>query len=159
MAYLRKKFYSKLCTIRHLQKALLPNETLVKVYTAFIRPVIEYANTAYHCLLTLEQSNSLERLQLQALKMIFGNKISYRKCLEKFRLERLDERRLKAMQKFAQKAMSNPRFSKKWFPLNESTDKNTRSREKYKIFAAKHDRLRDGTLNTMRRYLNGLENE
>ena len=85
IAYLRKKFYEKLWIITHLQKALLPENTLVvKAYTvAFIRPIIEYAGVAYHCLLTAEQSASIERLQSQVLRMIYGTKTSYRKCLDK----------------------------------------------------------------------------
>ena len=53
-----------------------------EIYTIFVRPVIEYAAVVYGSLLTEESSNKLEQLQKRALKMIYGQKTSYSKCLE-----------------------------------------------------------------------------
>ena len=155
---LKKKFYGKTWILRHLIKAGLPNDTLTKVYSSFLRPVLEYASIAYHCLLTEEQSKWIEGLQLYALKLILGRKKSYKRCLEESKLDTLKERRVKALKKFAENNAQNPRFNRKWFPLNEATDKNTRHREKYALTKSAQERKRKGTLNFMRRYLNELNN-
>ena len=86
--------------------------------------------------------------------MDFGPGESYRALLAKAGVERLTERREKAVEKFAKKCLAGA-FSK-WFPLNQSI-RNTRSRNVYKEFYARCDRLRKTPVYYMRRMLNNLE--
>ena len=57
----------------------MKTEDLVKAYTSTIRPSAEYASPVWHPLVTIGQSEHIERQQTQALKNIFGAGISARK--------------------------------------------------------------------------------
>ena len=70
IANLKSKFYGKTWIIRHLQRAGIPGHMLLEIYMTFIRPVLEYASVAYHCILTAELTLTLENLQPYALKLI-----------------------------------------------------------------------------------------
>ena len=58
-----------------------------------VRPVAEYCSVVYHPLITASDSHELERIQMQALKGIFGWRISYAKLLEMSELDKLSVRR------------------------------------------------------------------
>ena len=66
-------------------------------------------------------------------------------------LETLEERRKKALQKFANKALKNPQFEH-WFSPN--TNRTRRHGKMYDEFFAKSDRLYRSPLFTMRHLLN-----
>jgi uncharacterized protein YbjQ (UPF0145 family) len=74
----------------------LSEEELLRVYTSSVKSVVEFTSVVYHSMLTKEQSNELERLQMQALKCIYGLQFSYQKLLEKTGLKSLEERRIEA---------------------------------------------------------------
>jgi hypothetical protein len=141
--------------LRHLKNFGFDEKELVQVYCAQVRSVMDYCSVVYHSLLTEEQSNLLERQQYQALKCVFGPGESYRSLLQKAGIERLAERRVKAVEKFAKKCLTN-KFAK-WFPENDS-GRETRKKKKYKEFFARCDRLRKTPIYYMRRRLNSLEN-
>ena len=84
---------------------------LTKIYASFIRPVIEYASVVYDSLLTEEASFRVEDLQSHALRLIYGRKYSYEYCLNASGLERLEERRTKTLNNFAEKNRQKPSFS------------------------------------------------
>ena len=69
---IRSKFGARAGMLRHLKKIGTDAETLTKVYTAFIRPILKYASNCFHTILTAEQSNQIERLQRIAMKIIHG---------------------------------------------------------------------------------------
>ena len=153
-AYIRKKFYGKQWILRHLKKAGVDQKRLVEVYKCYIRPVIECSSNVYHALLTEEMTKEIENMQRSALRLIFGNSISYRKCLEKADVPTLQERREKAFRSFAMKNQNHPRLAQKWFAKRHTTQ--TRQQEKYAVTNAKYDRLENGPLNQMRKLLNQL---
>jgi arginine/ornithine N-succinyltransferase beta subunit len=70
--------------LRHLRKFGLSDEELLKVYKSSVRSVIEFTSVVYHPMLTKEQSKDIERLQMQALKCIYGIQHSYEKLLKKW---------------------------------------------------------------------------
>ena len=80
-----------------------------------IRPIAEYCSSVFFSMLTVSDSLEIERIQMQALKTIFGWRVSYKDLLIKSGLERLDVRREAAFLEFAKKASENPHFSS-WFP-------------------------------------------
>ena len=92
-------------------------------------------------------------MKRNALGIIFGNNLSYKKLLSSSGLVTLACRRKSALEKFALKNLKNNRFAAKWFPQN-APDKVTRNPEKYRIIKSNYNRLRDGHLNTMRAFLN-----
>ena len=63
--------------------------------------------------------NRLENAQKKCLRNIYGYKLSYSDLLEISGLDTLEERRKKALHKFAHKTVVNPQFEE-WFPLNQN---------------------------------------
>ena len=149
-----KKARSRLWMLRRLKEGGVEEAGLVKVYSAMIRSVIEYASPAYHPWLRVAQADRLERIQKRALRIIFGYGISYRRALEKSGLDRLDLRRDQSMLNTAEKMSKNPRFTS-YFPKIERQSARTRrigmydDHEKWKCQA-----LQRSPIFTMRRILN-----
>ena len=124
-----------------------------------IRPVAEYCSSVYHALITEADSHELERIQMQALKVIFGWDLSYAKLLERSGVERLADRRETSFLKLAKKMSENRRFSS-WFPLRlYRAGVDVRRKEKFKIYRASTGRCLNSPLNLMRRRLNEMQDE
>ena len=112
---------------------------------------MEYSNVTFGPMLSRYDSNRLENLQKKCLRSIYGYGTIYEDLLEMANLETLEERRTKAITKFAQKALKNEQFSH-WFPLN--TNRSCRHGKIYEEKFAKSDRLYRSPLYTMQRILN-----
>ena len=149
------RFRNKLWGFRKLRAASMAKADLLTTYKAVLRPIIEFASPTYGPMLNSKISIEVEQLQLRAMKIVYGNTVSYGTVLEMTNLESLASRRAKAIEKFAVKTASNPRFSEKWFPRNENTLHNTRYPKKYKEFNCKTARLYNSPIYHMRRVLNG----
>ena len=89
----------------------------MKVYRSVILPIHDYCSCLYNSSLTQNQASTLERLQAQALKTIYGYEHSYRSLLELTGLTTLKARSDARIAKFAKKCLSSKRF-RKWFPLH-----------------------------------------
>ena len=150
--YIERRFYLKLWTLRNLKRAGSSNDDLIKIYECYIRPTIEYCSTVYHPLLSKAMAERLEKLQVCALRQIFGYSIGKNKMLDKANLKTLQERREEQFGKFARKTAQNPRFEEAWFPRNNKPT--LRNPERYEIKRSKNNRMRDGHLNRMRALLN-----
>ena len=79
--------------LRHLGNSGFTEQELAVVYTTVIRPVVDYCCVVYHSLLTDEQDQIVERMQSQALKNIYGYKLSYTQMREKTGITTLRARR------------------------------------------------------------------
>ena len=122
-----------------------------------IPPVVEHWSSVYHALITEADSHELERIQMQALKIIFGWRLSYGKLLEKGRIEQLSVRREESFMKLAVKMSENARFAA-FLPLRlYRNDQKIRRTEKYMAYIASSGRCLNCPLNLMRRKLNELE--
>ena len=135
--------------LRHLAVAGFTQEELARVYTTVIRPILDYCAVVYHPMLTDEQDQQVERLQAQALKNIYGYRVSYAKMRRKAGIKTHRERRIALCDKFAEKARTNPMFER-WFPLRSG-----RHAEQYHEKPARTDRLFNSALFYYRRRLNG----
>ena len=69
---IKRKFRSRLWSLIHLRRAGFKGSQLFKMYCVFIRPVIEFCSVVYHSMLTVTQSEELERIQRQVTKLCFG---------------------------------------------------------------------------------------
>ena len=129
-----KKAYSRLSMLTKLKYAGVQTEDLITIFKLFIRSTLEYNSVAFHSSLTSQQENALERCQSVCLKVILSDSyISYNAALEMSGLETLKIRREKRCLDFSIKCVKHPE-NKRIFPLNENnSDKNVRSREKYKV--------------------------
>ena len=150
-----KKFNARSWTIWNLKKVGLPTNDLLKIYFSLVRPVIEYAASAYHSLLTNEQSEEIERLQKRILKVIYGWTYSYDTILTTQKIPSLKERRQELVTNFAQKSSKNPRFSS-WFKKRAETPYNTRRRLEYEPTPLVTERDRKNPLTYMKDLLNRL---
>ena len=140
--------------LRHLRRAGFNEGELARVYTTVVRSVLDYCAVVYHPMLTDEQDQELERLQAQALKCIYGYKDSYATMREKAGVTTHRARRIMLCDKFANKALCNPRFES-WFPLRNA--RSGRRKEEYQELQARTDRLFNSPLYYYRRRLNGKE--
>ena len=100
---LHRRFKSRVWALRHLKINGFKQNELVRVYKMMIRPVAEYCSSVFHSMITQSDSLELERIQMQALKRIYGWRLSYSTLLEKSGVERLDERRKNRFLELAKK--------------------------------------------------------
>ena len=98
------------------------------------------------------QKNRLENIQKRCLRSIFGHDKTCNELLAESGLETLEDRRTRAVKKFAEKACKNPQFEH-WFPKNTNRS-SQRTGKTYEELYAKSDRLYFSPLFTMRRLLN-----
>ena len=151
-----KAFNTKLWQMRYLKGAGMSEDDLLFSYKTVVRPALDFASATYHSLLTSQQTKDLERLQLRAMKVVFGELVSYRSVIESGKIELLHDRRAEIQRKFAIKVSKMPRFQK-WFPLNRNIDHNLRRREKYFIPHLRTERAKKSPIIQMRKIMNGLE--
>ena len=151
----QKKIRSRSWTLNTLRQSGFSDEELVKVYCRYIRPLAEYASQAWGKMLTQDQARALERQQNQSLKNIFGLGISAEKMRSRAGIETLQERRRKALEKFARKNLESRRFGH-WFMERRQMDRGREGvRRTYEEPISRIDRHWNSPLNTMRRILNG----
>ena len=65
------KASKRLHILRVLKRGLVPPADLLKVYFALIRSVLEYCCPVWHNALPVKLSDSIERVQKRALRIIF----------------------------------------------------------------------------------------
>ena len=123
------------------------------MYKTCIRPVFDFCAVVYHPLLNDDQDQLLERLQRQALKVIYGTNLSYTEMRRMADISTLRQRRIELSDKFAAKCADSDRFSA-WFPLREAT-RTSRNSLKYCEEFARCKRYYNSPLFFMRRRLNG----
>ena len=74
---------------------------LKKVYETIIRPAIEYSSVVYHTLIPQYQSDRLEAIQKQALRIIYGQGMDYEEMVMEGTVDLLSDRREKKIEEFA----------------------------------------------------------
>ena len=70
-----------------------PQKQLVRVYTTYIRPLLEYCAPVFHPGLTAHQAQRIEKVQKRAVKIIAGFDKSYGEILRQLNLDTLADRR------------------------------------------------------------------
>ena len=90
---MRSRLRRRTWALSKLRKKGLCEEKLIKAYTSLIRPVVEHASPVWHSSITAEQSEVLERQQIQALKNIYGTGLSAQKMRIKADIPTLRARR------------------------------------------------------------------
>ena len=112
-------------------------------------PVHDYCSCIFNSSLTQTQVNTLERLQAQALKAIYGYEHSYRSLLQMTVLQTLQERRNMRSDKFVAKCLENERLTT-WFQPNLPE----RNGLQFQEYHTRTKRLFNSPLFHMRRRLN-----
>ena len=150
--YLMRKANRRFFLLLHYKRAGIGTERLRDIYCAMTRSILEYSSNVYHSQINVGQSNELEGIQKQSLKVIYGFDLNYEELLEKSGLPMLKERRAKAFERFAFKTAKNEKYSH-WFPLKDNI-RQTRSTAVYKEEKAVGNRLFNSPIFAMRRILN-----
>ena len=118
--------------LKHLYEFNLPKAQLIQIYILYIRSVTEQSSVVWSSSITEEESNSLERTQKVALKIIYRHEYtSYEHALNLSKLESLVKRREKLLYKFALKTLKNPKTSH-MIRVNKP-NRMLRKQEKYKV--------------------------
>ena len=84
-----------------------PQEQLIKVYTTYIRPILEYCSPVFHAGLTASQAKQIECVQKRALKIIAGYSHKYQDLLKRFEIDSLADRREKSCLRLGKRMMIN----------------------------------------------------
>lgn len=120
------KCYKRMWMLRNLKKNGADQAQLLKIYFQQIRSVAEMACPVWNAGITLQEINTIERVQKTALAITLGsNYTTYNDALAILKVDTLESRRTKLCLKFALKAVRNPKFSS-WFAPN-TYQVNTRS--------------------------------
>ena len=134
----------------------LPTEKLAKVYKCLIRPSVEYLAPVWGPMITAEQAALLEGQQVQALKNIFGPKISANKIRLEAEVDLLSTRRRQISKSFAEKCLKNKRC-RDWFterPIPRYARRESTNYPRFKETNTRTDRHRNSPLNYLTRLLN-----
>ena len=155
---LRGKLRRRTWALSRLRRRGLPEDKLVRAYSALIRPVVEYASPAWSSMLTAEQSERLERQQTQALKNIYGAGLSAQKMRLKADIPTLKTRRDKAGLSFIKRCINNERCTA-WFSERNAHLHSRRRNVCYPRYyerTARTDRFRNSPKNYLIRQLNSV---
>ena len=134
----------------------MPGDELLGIYKVIVRAALEYCSVVYHSMIPEYMADRLERMQMQAMKIIYGRNVDYGEMVAMGRIETLESRRIAACLKFAEKAAATTRFGQKWFRKNVA-DRDTRSSTR-RIYAEKFYRTERGRSNPVQ-YMVRLLNE
>ena len=135
---------SRMRLLHKLVEFDVPIPDLIQIYTLFIRSIVEQSCVVWHSSLTVENSQDLERIQKNALKIILKDQYtSYSDALKHVGLDMLSERREKLCLTFARNCVKNE-STKDMFPLNENfTNMSTRNPELFQVQSCRTERLKN----------------
>ena len=143
--------------MRFLKRGGLPEQKLLELYYSMIRSAVEYSSIVYHSMIPEYLSDKLERIQRQALRIIYGWDKDITTLMEVKNISTLEERRKKALLHFALKNEHTEKFGQRWFkPVLNSSTRNIRNstREKYSVPYCRTERLRSNPVIQMTIMLN-----
>ena len=121
-----------------------------------MRPVIEFCSVIYHSMLTKGQSQEIERLQKQVVKLCFGWEKSYATVCAEQNILTLSERRLEYIDNFVKKTVESPRFGQSWYPLRDEITHEIRDRRPFRETRSRTGRYYNSPLSFLRRRANDL---
>ena len=155
--FIKNKFRRKFWSLVHMRRAGIKGAKLFKLYAVFVRPVIESNHVIYHSMLGKGQSAEIEDMQKLVVRLCFGPGHSYDDILAGHSIMRLSERREKAVERFVEKALKNPRFASRWFRRRTMIDPEIRNRKPYIERRAKTERYYRSPLLHFQRIANKIE--
>ena len=105
VAYIYGKACKRLYSLRILRKAGVETKKMLKVYSAIIRPILEYAVPVWQAIPEY-LPHKIESVQRRALKIIKPGEERYDELLRMFNLEKLQARREKLCKQYMDKIKS-----------------------------------------------------
>ena len=108
-------------------------------------------------MLTSCQSDDIERMQRQIVKLCFGWRKSYGTICTEQDIKTLKERRIDyTIDNFIKKTVNNPRYKDSWYPLRDAPAYEMRDRRPFVETIARTSRYFNGPLSYLRRRANDL---
>ena len=135
--YILKIAYKRLWAIRKLKKAGISDDDLLHFFFVKIRSVLESNCPVFHSILTLEDTNDIERVTKIVLRIILDDRyVGYDSSCKLLNIDTLQARRTKLCLNFAIKSFKSDKFN--LFEDNIKTfSYNTRKQEMFHLpFAA-----------------------
>ena len=149
-----RRAFARVSLITKLKYVGVKREDLIDVYVLFVRSLLEYCAVLWHSGLTIDQQNSLERVQKSCLRVILGEEyIDYSNALETCNLKTLYDRREERCMSFAKRCLKHPVHSR-LFPLNPWNPHYIRDSEKFKVNFAKTETYKKSAIPYIQRLLN-----
>ena len=101
--------------LRRLKLLGAKEDTMIEIYKLFCRSVLEYCAPVWSGALTKANTEDIERVQRNALKIIMGaSYVNYEECLDQINEQTLKERHDQLCLRFAESCLKNDKFSN-WF--------------------------------------------
>ncbi|OXA53868.1 Retrovirus-related Pol polyprotein from type-1 retrotransposable element R1 [Folsomia candida] len=107
------KAASRLNYLRKIKSLGFTKEELLVAYSSFVRSVLEFNSTVWGPGLTMDQNDSIERIQRPAMSSILNVKVTeknYQEHLLILRLDTLKTRREEALSRMGASILQNPRL-------------------------------------------------
>ncbi len=131
----------RLYFLRLLKRAGMPGDSMLKVYTAIVRSLTEYACAVWHTGLTVQQTEKLESVQKRALWIIYPD-LSYREALAQSGLPTMHDRRSLLCRQFFQAMLQPEHRLHHLLPEMRDTGYRLRNRHRFPLANAKHERFK-----------------
>ena len=159
-----KRTYASMSILTKLNYAGLSRSKLLIIYCLHVRSSMEYCSVVWHDNLTQAQRNSIERLQVVALKIILGTDcprkedghFDYDRALVFCNLKSLFARREKRTLDFSKKCIKHPKL-RRIFPENPRILDDPhflRSREPFQVNHARTESYKNSAIPSIQRRLN-----
>ena len=123
------------------------------IYIAYIRSVLEKSCQVWHSSITEDNSDDLERILKNAMKIILQDKFTnYENALHQLNIQDLKTRREDLCKKFAKSCLSNEK-NLKMFPKRGNL-RSLRKNESFHVNYARTERYKNTSIQYMQRQLN-----
>ena len=150
-----KKANRRMEILRRISPFGASKDEMKNIYILYVRSLLEQSCTVWNSGLTNENSEDLERVQKNALKIILQDEYkTYENALIILDLEKLNERREHLCLQFAKKCLGHDKM-KHLFPKNKKSHVMvTRFEEIHEVNHANTERLKNSPIVYMQRLLN-----
>ena len=150
-----KKAYARMQILRNLYSFNVSIKDLILIYIIYIRCYLEQSCIVWGSSITLEESDSIERVQKVALRICLRDDDNcYEQALIATKLESLEKRRKMLALRFAKKCVKHPEM-KRMFPVNDKkSGAVTRNSETFYVQPTNTERLANSSIPYMQRLLN-----
>ena len=137
-----------------------PVDDLKNIYILYIRSILEQSCNVWHTSLSQENTDSLERVQKSAFRIILGEKYkTYENSLKCLDLQTLQDRRDNLFEEFTVKNYKDQKFEKHFIESDKNYQSKLRKYGKFKVTHAKSDRLKLSTIVQMQYKVNELHEQ
>ena len=148
------KCYQRLWAVRKLKRAGVQTDDLLKFFFMKIRSVLESSSPVFHSMLTLDDTQEIERIQKITFRIILGSEYdSYTDACKQLSVESLESRRRTLSLNFALKLLDSPQHQN-FFQFTERNNIFLRRQPILKTPFAKTERYKNSPLPALTRLLN-----